>query len=179
MPHNCNSTPAHGAELRVREARHADVDGLAALEAKAFSTDRLTRARLSALVKSASACLLVAHRGATLVGYALLLTRRNSRAARLYSLAVDPEMAGHGIGSTLLAASEAAARRRGVERLLLEVRVENRAAIRLYEQRGYKLRGRREDYYEDGAPALCYARELRDFCSEPVASPPLNPARCG
>jgi ribosomal protein S18 acetylase RimI-like enzyme len=41
------------------------------------------------------------------------------------------------------------------------VRVDNVAAIRLYESRGYRNIGRREDYYADGMAAVRYARDLR------------------
>ena len=40
------------------------------------------------------------------------------------------------------------------------MRADNAAAIRLYEQRGYRPIGRRADYYEDGATALRYERAL-------------------
>ena len=51
--------------------------------------------------------------------------------------------------------------RAGAERLRLEVRADNATAISLYERRGYVPIGRRDDYYEDGAPALRYEREIR------------------
>jgi ribosomal protein S18 acetylase RimI-like enzyme len=62
----------------------------------------------------------------------------------------------------LVRALEEEARRRGASRMYLEVRVDNAAAIRLYEKLGYRSIGRREDYYEDGAAALLFARELAD-----------------
>jgi ribosomal protein S18 acetylase RimI-like enzyme len=41
------------------------------------------------------------------------------------------------------------------------VRADNRSALRLYESRGYRPIGRREDYYADGMAAIRYARDLR------------------
>lgn len=116
--------------------------------------------------------MLVACRAGEIVGYAILLTRRNIRSARLYSVAVAPQAAGQGIGRRLLAEMEAAARRRRARRLHLEVREDNKSAIRLYEQSGYGPIGRRPDYYSDGMTALLYARDL-----PPAARPRGAPVR--
>ena len=149
------------SELGIRAAQSSDIQSLARLEAEAFATDRLSRARLRALAQSPSASMLVAEHRAELLGYVLVLMRRNSRAARLYSLAVAPASLGRGVGSALLRAAEDSARARGADELRLEVRDDNAAAQRLYAARGYAQLGRREDYYEDGAAALLFARSLR------------------
>lgn len=160
MPED-RSRPTRGrADIRIREAQRSDIDDLVALEAKAFASDRVSRRRFMAHAQSASAALLVARQDGVLVGYALVLTRRDSPAARLYSIAVDPRATGRGVGARLLAAAEAEAGRLGARYLRLEVRTDNATAIRLYEGNGYQTIGRREDYYEDGAPALRYQRHL-------------------
>jgi ribosomal-protein-alanine acetyltransferase len=148
-------------KTEIRRAQPSDLAQLAAIEASAFATDRLSRRSFAALIGSRSAAVLVACRGDEIDGYALVLTRRGSHTARLYSIAVAPEAAGRGIGSRLLAAAEAEAVAKSAERLRLEVRSDNLDAIRLYESHGYVPIGRREDYYEDGAAALRYERGLR------------------
>lgn len=160
MPVSSRPPALDDFDLRIRRAEAADLDSLAHLEAAAFATDRLSRTRLRALARSDSVALLVADSGGVLIGYVLVLTRRKCRAARLYSLAVAPAVAGQGVGARLLHAGEAAARFRGAEEMRLEVRADNHAAIRLYERRGYVPIGRREDYYADGMSALRYARDL-------------------
>jgi ribosomal-protein-alanine acetyltransferase len=170
MPEDSLPPPPDNAGIRIGEAQASDIDDLAELEAQAFASDRLSRRRFAALVKSPTASLLVARWGGRLVGYALVLTRRGSCTARLYSLAVAPWSAGRGIGSRLLAAAEAVALARGADSMRLEVRTDNAAAIHLYERRGYAKIGRRDGYYEDGAAAFRYARDLR------AASPSLGRA---
>jgi ribosomal protein S18 acetylase RimI-like enzyme len=162
MPEDSPSPPSGAAQVSIREAQASDVHDLAKLEAEAFNSDRLSRRSIAALAKSRSASLLVACRDGDLLGYALVLFRRGSRSARLYSLAVAPSTGGAGIGGALLRAAEAAASARGADRLALEVRIDNVAAIRLYHGAGYALLGRRENYYSDGAAALRYARDLCD-----------------
>jgi ribosomal protein S18 acetylase RimI-like enzyme len=147
-------------EIAVRRASPGDLDDLVRLEQESFVSDRLSRRSLAALARSPSALMLVAEHAGKLAGYALVLFRRGSRIARLYSLAVARNVGRRGIGSTLVAAAEAAALEAGATALRLEVRADNGPAIRLYEGRGYRLKERRGGYYEDGMDALAYLREL-------------------
>jgi ribosomal-protein-alanine acetyltransferase len=154
--------PAPSAErLAIRSARAADLPRLVEIENGVFAGDRLSRRALARHLRSPTAALLVAAAPPDrVVAYALLLFRATARRARLYSLAVDPDARGQGLARTLVAAAEAEARRRGAAALTLEVRVDNRPAISLYEALGYRGSGRRSDYYEDGADALRYEKPL-------------------
>jgi len=63
------------------------------------------------------------------------------------------------IASALLTALVVAARAAGAERILLEVRASNSAAITLYQQAGFELLGRRPGYYRNPSEdALILAR---------------------
>jgi ribosomal-protein-alanine acetyltransferase len=154
--------PAPSAErFAIRAGRAADLPRLVEIENGAFAGDRLSRRALARHLHSPTAALLVAAGPpGRVVAYALLLFRAKARRARLYSLAVDPDARGLGLARTLLAAAEAEARRRGAAALTLEVRIDNRPAIRLYEALGYRRRARRSGYYEDGADALGYEKPL-------------------
>lgn len=103
-----------------------------------------------------------------MAGYALVLLRRGSRVARLYSIAVDPALRGAGLGARLLADAEAQAHKAGAGALRLEVRVDNAAAIKLYERRGYRRFARLPDYYQDGAEAWRYEQVLESRRAVPV-----------
>jgi [ribosomal protein S18]-alanine N-acetyltransferase len=162
-PPRSDRTPLHGdaARVRVRRATPTDLTTLLALEQSAFTGDRLSRAQYRRHLASASALVLVAQDGAgAVLGSALLLFRRGSTLARLYSIASAPAARGRGVGATLLAAAEAAARERGCRALRLEVRVDNGAAIGLYERAGYLRIGRYGAYYDDGADAWRYEKVL-------------------
>jgi ribosomal protein S18 acetylase RimI-like enzyme len=89
-----------------------------------------------------------------LCGYVLVLFRTTNRAARIYSIAVNPQMRGQKIGFRLLRAAEAEAGRRTLRMISLEVREDNTAARTLYHQCGYEFVVRLPDYYEDGSSAL-------------------------
>ncbi|HET7842752.1 MAG TPA: ribosomal protein S18-alanine N-acetyltransferase [Xanthomonadales bacterium] len=146
---------------RVRRARLGDLGDLVALEERCFRGDRLSARQYRAHVASERAWLGVAERDGAAVGSALVMFRADTRAARLYSIAVDPTARGGGVGLALLRAAERAARRHGANEMRLEVRADNAAAIALYEREGYARFGRRRRYYEDGADALRYSRPLR------------------
>jgi ribosomal protein S18 acetylase RimI-like enzyme len=160
----------------IREARSTDIDALARIEADRFDSDRLSRRSLVGLANSRSAWVLVATRDHRPIGYAVLLIRRGARSARLYSIAVAAEEAGRGVGSSLLAAAEEAARRKGVEGVHLEVRADNSSAITFYERSGYRPTGQREGYYQDGMAALLFARELPESALSPTRSRRLSRA---
>lgn len=155
-----NPLPAT-APVRVRRAERSDLDDLVALEEASFDSDRLSRAQYRRHLDSDSARVLVAsanHR--RFLGTAVVFFRRGSAVARLYSIATRSEARGMGVGSALLAAAEDAARQRGCRRLRLEVRVDNQAAVRLYERLGYRRFARVAGYYEDGADAWRYEKAL-------------------
>jgi ribosomal protein S18 acetylase RimI-like enzyme len=101
-------------------------------------------------------------RATQVLGNAVVLYRRGSRGARLYSLVTHPAHRGRGIGQRLLAAAEHAARRRRCSEMRLEVRPANRAAIRIYGKRGYEVTQRIERFYGDGADALRLVKALGD-----------------
>jgi ribosomal protein S18 acetylase RimI-like enzyme len=156
------------ADLRIRRATRADVDGLVRIEERAFTTDRIPRRSFRRFVTSRSSALLVAVRERTLVGYALVLFRAGAAVARLYSIATAPEVSRRGIGVALLAAAEAAARTRKRTVLRLEVHEKNAAAIRLYRKAGYAMFGRLSHYYVDRGDALRFEKSLT---ARPAKSP--------
>jgi ribosomal protein S18 acetylase RimI-like enzyme len=145
----------------IRPAELADLPALVALENDAFASDRLSRRSLRYYISAPSAALIVCERRGCLAGYSLVAFRKRSRIARLFSIAVGRPSRGLELGLVLLKASEKAARARGAAVLYLEVAIRNRRAVALYERNGYRRYDRIENYYEDGATALCYEKQLR------------------
>ncbi len=155
------------SEVDIRPARLDDLDALVALEHAAFVSDRAERRALRHAIKSATMSLLAAVAAEPdgsefLVGAATIERRRGARVARLSSIAVAPSRAGSGLGRRLLDAAEEEARRHGCTRLRLEVRQDNGAGIRLYENAGYRRTASKPDYYEDGMTAWCYEKTFLD-----------------
>ena len=129
-------------------------------EQASFTGDRMSRRQYRHHLHNPRAVMLLAQDGKRITGSALLLFRRDSQAARLYSIAVDPQARGRGVGRALLAACEQRAAGRGCTQLRLEVRADNRAAQTLYQHAGYCRRGLRAGYYEDGGDAWLMEKTL-------------------
>ena len=143
--------------LRLRTARATDLPALLALE-QTFPGDRMSARQFRHHLASPRARWRVAEQGGRLLGYALVLLRRGSDRARLYSIAVDPDARGHGLGRRLLAAAEKDAARAGCTVVSLEVRQDNPAANALYQSAGYRRLAALPAYYEDGTPGWRYLK---------------------
>jgi len=144
----------------IRTATIDDLDGLVELEHRCFETDRLSRRSLRYMLTRANARMLVAELGGGLAGYALVLFSRGTALARLYSIAVDGAVRGHGVGRGLLEAAEAEALSRGCVSMRSEVRRDNHASLQLFRSSGYAPFEELEDYYEDHMGALRFERTL-------------------
>lgn len=144
----------------IRAATLDDLPALERLEARCFDADRMSRRSFRRIIQHGHADLLVHADDTTASGYALVLYHKGTHLARLYSIAVDPDARGGGIGKALLGAAEDAARARGCITMRLEIRIDNDSAKRLYEKSGYRVFGRYPDYYEDHADALRMEKPL-------------------
>ncbi len=157
------AVPTHRKSKRalIRAAKRADLDALVDLEEHVFATDRLSRQSLRRLLKSRSGRVLVAETGGRLAGAAVVLLRRRTSVARLYSIGVVPPMSGRGVAVALLRAVERLAAARKCRCIRLEVHEDNTAAISRYRKSGYWQFGCHAAYYEDGGDALRFEKPLQ------------------
>ena len=147
--------------VRVRRGENTDLDELLKLEERTFDSDRLSRAQYRRHLDSDSAQVLVASAAHNhFLGAAVLLFRKRTTTARVYSLATQPQARRQGVATALLQAAEHAARRRGCRALRLEVQIGNARAIKLYEQLGYVRVSFHAHYYQDGMDAWRYEKSL-------------------
>ncbi|MBC7659774.1 MAG: GNAT family N-acetyltransferase [Chitinophagaceae bacterium] len=81
--------------------------------------------------------------------------------AELFFIFVHPDVRGQGLASAILSDFEAYSLNTfQAVSVLLEVRISNDAAIRLYERSGYKRIHTRKRYYQDGEDAALYEKPL-------------------
>lgn len=143
---------------RVRRALPADVPALLELEAL-FPSDRMSAATLRRFLRVPTAAVWVAE-AQTVLGSLVLLTRRNSGVARIYSVVVAPQARGQGLARQLVATAESHARKHQ-HCISLEVRADNHAARGLYRKLGYAETKVLQGYYEDGADGLRLTKPLK------------------
>lgn len=147
----------------IRQATSADIGALATLEQQCFQTDRLSKRSFRRLIQRDTADCWLAERDGELLGYVLVLYRRGTALARVYSLAVSPAAQGLGLGRVLMQHAEQAADEHGCIHMRLEVRPDNASALRLYKAMNYRQFGAVDDYYEDHSPALRFEKRIHRF----------------
>ena len=76
------------------------------------------------------------------------------------NIAIDRVYRGQGIGKSLLEKMTERAQSLKIDRMTLEVRKSNAAAIHLYEKHGFVTLGERPKYYENGEDALIMWMEV-------------------
>jgi len=149
--------------LKIREGNARDITALLRVERVCFPFDAYDASYFNYLIRRTSPGLFwVAEVKRNIVGYAIALPegKPGQRVAHLYSIAVLPEYRRQGLGRTLLQAVEEGARRNGLKRIVLEVRISNVDARRLYESLGYRCVSIIPGYYPDGEDAVVYEKDL-------------------
>jgi ribosomal-protein-alanine N-acetyltransferase len=158
--------------LRLRLMTEADLPGVLELEDALFAEEAWSRRMLAGELEQqpASRYYLVAEEGETLAGYAGLLCA--GQQADVLTIAVATSRWGHGIGSQLLMALLAEARRRACAEVFLEVRSDNMRAQRLYKWWGFTEIGIRRGYYQpSGTDAIVMRRDLAEAADAELAGP--------
>ena len=140
--------------MEIRTASLADLHTLSAMEESIFNYDVISSRQMRYLLQSETAIVNKAILDDRPVGYSILLTKKNNRVLRIYSLGVLKEERQLGVGSLLLRHAEKNAAASGHERIHLELHGKNLPGIVFYLTAGYNIYGRRQNYYTDGSSAL-------------------------
>ncbi len=145
----------------VRPMTIADLDALLPFEAEMFGPEAWTRRSYQdELADTELRYYVVAtDQASTVLGSAGLLTIADT--AQIMTVGVLPAARRQGIARLLVADLVAHARQRQASEVLLEVRVDNDAAVKLYETAGFERMGVRRGYYDRGrVDALTMRLEL-------------------
>lgn len=134
-------------EVVLRPLVRADLDALVAMERDLFGAGAWSRASLAEELDGPGRWYVGAQDAAgDLVGYAGLWF--DGEDAQVMTVGTRPDAQGRGVGRMLLDALLDHARDLGAGDVLLEVRVDNEPALRLYERAGFERFGRRKGYYQ-------------------------------
>ena len=166
-------------KLHYRPARRDDVAALCVIEQQSFASDQLSRAAFNRSVSAPTQLNWVAVSEEDLpVGYLLLHFRKNSKHARIYSIAVLQSWRGKGIAKQLLRQAIDAACERGCKVLGLEVRKTDQKVIDFYLAQRFSPRKMLPAYYGDGGDAISM---FLDLAADSAGKPglPREPRRVG
>ena len=146
----------------VRAATPGDLDVLAKIHASSFDSP-WDQNDLSGWLSHDHSSVVVCEQDDLPAGFAIATFAANQ--AELLTIAVSPQHRGQGIGVLLMNALDEQAATLGIESWFLEVAVDNRVAISLYERLGFRPNGRRKNYYKrpDGrVDAVLMTAPVRD-----------------
>ena len=129
----------------IRTMQKGDVAAVAALEAQIFSMP-WSAAGFADTLPREDVIFLVAYEQDELLGYVGIYCTLDE--GEITNVAVAPAARRRGIARALLTELKRQLACRNVARIVLEVRVSNEPAIRLYEQMGFSVLGVRKNFYE-------------------------------
>lgn len=144
----------------ISAARADDLERIVALEETGFDRpQRWSREAWQAELDNPDRLVLVRHDARGLVvGVSTFSLAADM--ADLLRVIVAPDSRGRGIGSSLIRAGMEWAKAVGADRMLLEVRPDNKPAVRAYCKLGFATLDRRRDYYGSGVDALVMGVKL-------------------
>lgn len=150
--------------MSVRAATLADIEDVAALEAENLGADAWSPYLVGEGIAGnlPTVFYLVAEADGAVVGHAVVSAVADI--AELQRIAVTPAHRRDGLATELLDEGCRLARESGADRLLLEVREDNRDALRFYAARDFVEIDRRPRYYADGTTAIVLRRALVSGC---------------
>lgn len=140
----------------VRTMTPADLDAVLAIEHRAFQEPWSRQSYEFELTQNRFSLPIVAEYQNTIVGHAVAWFIFDE--FHIATIAIDPDYQGRGWGSYLLKAMLGMSA--GAEYALLEVRASNTRAIRLYENYGFNVVGKRPAYYRNREDALVMKKDL-------------------
>ena len=149
-----------GAEFTLREHRAADFEALWQLDQECFPPElAYSRTELAGYIRRQSSLTLVAEREGKIAGY-IVAERGGRKVGHIIALDVRAQARRSGLGSKLMSAAEERLRAVGCASVLLEVAVENAAAIAFYHRQGYATLATIPRYYNDRTDALLLGKKL-------------------
>jgi ribosomal-protein-alanine N-acetyltransferase len=145
-------------DIQVRQMMREDIPAILAIERVSFPTPWSAETFERTLENPSSACMVVEDE-TVLAGYLCASTVLDE--TDLQVIAVEPKLRRNGLARLLLLALLRHARSLDVQKIHLEVRRSNTAALKLYESLGFSEVGVRKGYYQSPAEdALLLTREM-------------------
>lgn len=141
----------------IRPARPQDGSAIAEIEQLSFAHagERFGPRKVKQILRNPRYFSDVVEVDGTIAGWCVSFLWKRSRTpwGRIYGIAVSPSFQGRKLGQLLLTHAIDRLRERGVKTVVLEVRTDNAAAIRLYTKLGFAPCRVIENYYGTGIPA--------------------------
>ena len=133
--------------MKTRKGGPKDLEALYAIEVASFSTPWSKKALALDLENPLSHYILLEDDQGKVLGYGGMMKLVDE--GHILNIALAPEVRGKGYSHRLMEAMLDLAQDLGIRAMTLEVRPSNEPALALYEGFGFKVGGRRKNYYID------------------------------
>jgi len=144
--------------MKLRPWKYEDILRISEMEKECFPLEPWSYRMLASSFETESFHGVLAEDGGEIIGYGGITVAGDS--ADIENVAVGEAYRRNGTGGKLIAGLLRYAKKKGVKKVFLEVRVSNSAAMSLYLKSGFKGVYARTRYYSDGEDCLVMVKEL-------------------
>ena len=144
--------------MLIRDWRYEDILKISELEKEIFCGEAWSYKTLATVFEQSAFHGVLCEDGGDIAGYGGITVAADS--ADIGNIAIAENYRGGGIATALLQKLCEKAKEGGAEKVLLEVRVSNSAAMKLYLKCGFKGAYARTRYYPDGEDCLVMVKNL-------------------
>ena len=151
-------------KLRVKSASVTNLQRLYEIEKECFSSEAFSMEQLAFLLENPSSISLIALADNEIVGFIIGIVHeglKTENAGHVFTLDVAEKYRRKGIALRLLKELEKKFKEKNVEESILEVKLDNEAAKKLYKKFGYKEILCLKDYYGKGVHGLRLRKVLK------------------
>jgi len=151
------------SSLKIKKATLRELNEIYRIEVECFAEDAFSYAQLEYCLRSPDFVTLIALINGESSGFIIgaLEGSGGKIVGHIYTLDVKRKFRRMGVGSALLEALEKVFINKGAEKAILEVRLDNIAARRLYLKHGYSLEEIIKDYYGPSLDAARFEKTLQ------------------
>jgi len=138
-------------ETKIETASIRLLDKLYEIEGQCFDQEAFTKRQIAYLLTDYNTIALVAKVNSDVAGFIVthVEIENDTLYGHIITVNVAPTYRRKGIASKMLQETEAILKGKGITECHLEVREDNSAALKLYQNSGYQKIGRLEKYYSD------------------------------
>lgn len=144
--------------MKIRAWKYEDILRISEMEQECFPLEPWSFKMLASSFDTENFYGVLAEDNGEILGYGGITIAEDS--ADIDNVAVDEEFRKNGVGSKIIAELLRIAKKKGVKKVFLEVRVSNAVAMGLYLKSGFKGTYSRTRYYSDGEDCLVMVKEL-------------------
>lgn len=143
--------------LIISRATMDDLQNILRLDSQ-YQFEQYSEDMIRSSIKNESYLNLIAKKDGVAVGYVSFLNVLQE--SELLKIVVDNNFRGFGIGRDLIKHAMDILKANGIEKIFLEVKMDNSIAKQLYKAIGFEKIHIRQKYYEDGGDAEIYSLSL-------------------